>query len=164
MPIKGKGTFQLTWGNKFVPEIVINLIRAGELDSKGCVLQPEKSKLSVSKEGQVALKGVIKNGIYLINNSSSIGPQSPSVNLASPKETLQEIHKKYGHTYIQKIVPLLDNSISRAEKDKLQCKSCILSTITKQQFKSESKLAENPFERLHLDLIGPIKPESSLKH
>ncbi|KNZ56893.1 hypothetical protein VP01_2293g3 [Puccinia sorghi] len=61
LPIKGKGTFQLTWGNKFVPEIVINLIRAGELDSKGCVLQPEKSKLSVSKEGQVALKGVIKN-------------------------------------------------------------------------------------------------------
>ncbi|KNZ43830.1 hypothetical protein VP01_982g8 [Puccinia sorghi] len=172
LPIKGRGTVRLTWGNcsislencLFVPDIVINLISAGELDAKGCVLLAEKAKFSVSKEGRVALKGTIRNGLYSVNNPSSIGPQYPLVNLSSTKETLQETHEKFGHASIQRLEPLLDKSILRAEKDNFQCRSCILSKITKQPFKADSKLAERPFERLHLDLIGPIKPESSLKH
>ncbi|KNZ53750.1 hypothetical protein VP01_3144g2 [Puccinia sorghi] len=58
LPIKGRGMVRLTWGNcsislencLFVPDIVINLISAGELDAKGCVLHSEKAKFSVFKE------------------------------------------------------------------------------------------------------------------
>jgi transposase InsO family protein len=39
-----------------------------------------------------------------------------------------------------------------------------MAKITKQPFKTISQTAKKPFERIHLDLIGPIKPESSLKH
>ncbi|KNZ48491.1 hypothetical protein VP01_562g3 [Puccinia sorghi] len=50
------------------------------------------------------------------------------------------------------------------KKENFKCKSCIVAKITKQPFKTKSEVAKKPFERIHLDLIGPIKPESSLKH
>ncbi|KNZ59062.1 hypothetical protein VP01_1807g4 [Puccinia sorghi] len=174
MPIKGKGTVRLTWGKSsitldnclFVPDIVINLISAGELDAKGCSLHSTNSKFTVSRNGRVALKGTIQNGLYSVNNPTLVGAFKTrlSANVATAEDTLQEMHEKYGHASVQRIEPLLDDSISRNERDSFQCKSCVLAKITKQSFKSESKIVDKPFERLHLDLIGPIKPESSLKH
>ncbi|KNZ49293.1 hypothetical protein VP01_5102g1, partial [Puccinia sorghi] len=172
-PIKGKGTVRLTWGKSsitldnclFVPDIVINLISAGKLDSKGCILHSARSRFTVSKNGKPDLKGSINNGLYSVNNPSSIGPDKlPLINMTSPKESLQEIHEKYGHASIQRIGTLLDDSFSSTERDSFECKSCVLAKITKQPFNAESAIANKPFERIHLDLIGPIKPESSLKH
>ncbi|KNZ59388.1 hypothetical protein VP01_1742g3 [Puccinia sorghi] len=173
MAIKGRGTVRLTWGKNtislenclFVPDIVINLISAGELDSKGCALRSEKSSFIVTKDGRTVLKGSIKDGLYSVNNPSATGlVTSPSANLSTEKETLRETHEKFGHASVQRLDPMIDSSISRSERESFECKPCILAKITKQPFKAESKLANKPFERLHLDLIGPIKPESSLKH
>ncbi|KNZ54966.1 hypothetical protein VP01_2805g4 [Puccinia sorghi] len=58
LPIKGKGSVLLKWGDRvirlenclFVPAIVINLISAGELDSKGCTLLSQKAEFVVSKD------------------------------------------------------------------------------------------------------------------
>ncbi|KNZ60951.1 hypothetical protein VP01_1477g3 [Puccinia sorghi] len=174
MPIKGKGTVRLTWGKAsialsnclYVPDIVINLISAGKLDSKGCTLRAENSNFIVSKDGKLVLKGLIKNGLYSVNNPSSIGSKNNDTlaNISLPKELLRETHEKFGHASIQRIEPFIDRSISKSERDQFECKACILAKITKQSFNNESKLASRPFEHLHLDLIGPIKPESSLKH
>ncbi|KNZ56161.1 hypothetical protein VP01_2480g2 [Puccinia sorghi] len=139
MPIKGKGTVPVMWGKSsitldnclFVPDIVINLISAGELDSKSCTFHSENSKFTVSRDGKVSLKGTVKNGMYSVNNLTSVG-------------ALKIQSRKY--------------------RDLFQCKSCVLAKITKQSFKAESKIVDKPFECLHLDLVGPIKPESSLKH
>ncbi|KNZ43886.1 hypothetical protein VP01_9751g1, partial [Puccinia sorghi] len=62
----------LMWGKNtialenclFVPDIVINLISAGELDLKGYVLRSEKSSFIVTQDGRTALKGKINNGLY----------------------------------------------------------------------------------------------------
>lgn len=173
MPIKGRGTVRLLWAKSaitlenclFVPDIVINLISAGELNSRGCTLRAENSSFVVTKDGQIALKGCIKNGLYSVNNPSAIGSDLlPTANLSTQKETLREIHEKFGHASIQRIETMIDKSISRSERDAFECKSCILAKLTKQPFKAKSKPADKPFKRLHLDLIGPIKPESSLKH
>ncbi|KNZ46553.1 hypothetical protein VP01_7173g1, partial [Puccinia sorghi] len=43
-----------------------------------------------------------------------------------------------------------------------ECKDCILSKITKQSFNLESHRASKVFERIHLDLIGPIIPQSKI--
>ncbi|KNZ53748.1 hypothetical protein VP01_3145g2 [Puccinia sorghi] len=167
LPIKGRGMVRLTWGNcsislencLFVPDIVINLISAGELDAKGCVLHSEKAKFSVFKEGQVALKGTIRSGLYSVDNPSSVGSLNPSINLSSTKETLQEIHEKYGHASIQRLETLLDKLISRAERENFQCKSCILSKITKQPFNlnqiPRKGQTTSPWEILHNKAFPP---------
>ncbi|KNZ63038.1 hypothetical protein VP01_1193g1, partial [Puccinia sorghi] len=148
----GRGTVRLTWGKASIALL-------------NCLYVPDiNSNFTVSKNGKLVLKGLIKNGLYSVNNPSSIGLKNndPLVNIALPKELLQETHKKYGHACLQRIELFIDISISKSDRDQFEWKACILATITKQSFNNESKLG--PFERLHLDLIGPIKPESSLKH
>ncbi|KNZ46501.1 hypothetical protein VP01_720g8 [Puccinia sorghi] len=173
LPIKGKGSVRLSWGGKtitlnnclFVPDIVINLISAGQLTEKGCTLTAKKSKFSVSKDGCVAFEGKVNNGLFSVNNPDHAGRDfESSVNVAHEKESIEDVHEKLGHASIHRIESFLDPSTTRREKDNFECKACVLAKITKQSFKAQSTLASKPFERLHLDLIGPIKPESSSKH
>ncbi|KNZ54963.1 hypothetical protein VP01_2805g1 [Puccinia sorghi] len=114
------------------------------------------------------MRGRINNGLYSVENPDFVGSDSvyPLANVCkgSGQETLREIHEKFGHPSIQRIESLIDRKISAAEKARFECKHCILAKITKQQFQERSTLASKPFERIHLDLIGPIKPESTLKH
>ncbi|KNZ54671.1 hypothetical protein VP01_2888g2 [Puccinia sorghi] len=173
LPIRGRGSVRLNWGTReirlenclYVPEIVINLISAGELNSKGCTLIARGTSFVVTSNKQVVLKGRINNGLYSVDNPESIGgsQNQVSVNFAR-KETLSELHEKFGHSSIQRIDSLIPATISKSEKDNFECKSCVLAKITKQQFKEQSSIVKKPFEQIHLDLMGPINPESSSKH
>ncbi|KNZ48151.1 hypothetical protein VP01_5874g1, partial [Puccinia sorghi] len=62
------------------------------------------------------------------------------------------------------VAELFIYSIPRSERASFECKSCVLAKIIKQPFKERSSTVSKPFKRLHLDLIGPINPESSLKN
>ncbi|KNZ45623.1 hypothetical protein VP01_7981g1, partial [Puccinia sorghi] len=105
-------------------------------------------------------------GIKCAHNPDVVGKVGTQVvaNISQEKETLMELNEKLGHPSIQKIESLLKDSISKTEKANFECKSCLLSKITKQPFKECSKTVSKPFKRIHLDLIGPIDLESSLKH
>ncbi|KNZ46358.1 uncharacterized protein VP01_7330g1, partial [Puccinia sorghi] len=58
LTIRGRGTVRLTWGKTrislenclFVPDIVINLISASDLTSKGCTLIAKDSTFSIRSE------------------------------------------------------------------------------------------------------------------
>ncbi|KNZ44822.1 hypothetical protein VP01_878g3 [Puccinia sorghi] len=171
LPIEGRGSVTLVWGSNtilldnclYVPSIVINLISAGELNSKGCNIQSRGTSFLVKKGGRRVFDGKVINNLYLVTNPNKVGSSQTAL-ISSGKDTLREIHEKYGHASISRINHLLGESFSQAEKDNFECKSCILAKITKQPFKIDSQLVKKPFERIHLDLIGPIKPESSLKH
>ncbi|KNZ54487.1 hypothetical protein VP01_2933g1 [Puccinia sorghi] len=173
LPIKGRGTVRLTWGNRtlqlenclFVPDIVINLISAGELSLKNCEIQAKGATFTVSKDNGQVLKGRIDNGLFTVNNPTEVGGgKRHSANVLQTKESLQEIHERLGHASIQRIEPLVDKLIPKSEIRNFECKSCVLAKITKQSFKNQSTTVAKPFERLHLDLIGPINPQSSLRH
>ncbi|KNZ52979.1 hypothetical protein VP01_337g6 [Puccinia sorghi] len=173
LPIKGRGSVKLTWGSRtiqlenclFVPNIVINLISVGKLSLKGCEVHSKNSTFNISKGNQPVLKGTINNRLFTVNNPNCIGDENQhSVNVLTPHESLKEEHEKFGHTSIQRIDSLIDKSILKSERVNFECKSCILAKITKQPFKERSKTVSKPFEQLHLDLVGPINPESTLKH
>ncbi|KNZ54453.1 hypothetical protein VP01_2942g1 [Puccinia sorghi] len=173
LPIRGKGSVVLTWGTKsvklenclYVPDIVINLISAGQLVNNGCTLYSGNHKFTVKKGSQPAFGGKITNGLFSVDNPDSVGKSSSTMaNLSEISESLQELHERFGHASVQRIAHLSKTKFSNSELSSFECKSCVLSKITKQAFKFESELAKKPFERLHLDIVGPIKPESSLKH
>ncbi|KNZ59065.1 hypothetical protein VP01_1805g1 [Puccinia sorghi] len=58
---------------------------------------------------------------------------------------------------------LLASSQLCKKKFNFECKSCIISKITKQAFKLKSRPTSKVFERLHLDLVGPINPQARNK-
>ncbi|KNZ60394.1 hypothetical protein VP01_1560g7 [Puccinia sorghi] len=120
----------------------------------------------ISKEGRLVLKGKVNNGLFSVKHPDSVGATAKHTsNTTNHHEALRDIiHKKFGHASIQRLKPLLPNSVSKCKRDNFECKSCVLSKITKQPFNRKSTTARRPFERLHLDLIGPINPESSRKH
>ena len=138
-------------------------ISVGELNGKGCTVIAKGQHFTVTKEEKHVFGGNIKNNLYLVSNTDKIGSRNSAI-VTSPKESLQEIHEKFGHASISRISHLLDSSISQSERDSFECKPCIMAKITKQPFKIKSKTVNKPFDRIHLDLIGPIKPKSSLKH
>jgi hypothetical protein len=142
---------------------VIYLISAGELNEKGCTVIAKGQSFSVTKEGNRVFGGNIKNKIYSVSNLDKVGSSNTAL-ITLPKESLQEIHDKFGHVLISRISHLLESSISQSERDSLEYKLCIMAKFTKQPFKIESKTVDKPFNRIHLDLIGPIKPKPSLKH
>ncbi|PLW06368.1 hypothetical protein PCASD_22257, partial [Puccinia coronata f. sp. avenae] len=143
LPIRGMEPDVLHWGNRkialegclYVPNIVVNLISPGILDGKNCSVRATGSKFSVLK-GNIELFGV---------------------------EPLKVTHKTFGHASIQRIEPLIDRRTSAAKRANFECKSCILSKMSKQPFKLESRPTSKVFERVHLNLIGPITPESKIK-
>ncbi|KNZ53408.1 hypothetical protein VP01_3247g2 [Puccinia sorghi] len=167
LPIKGIGEVELKWKNQcitlqgclYVPDIIINLISPGCLDKKSFTVASESDRFKVLKEGRLVMQGSIKNNLFSIDKPIAVG-KSPKNLFTTQPPTLQELHKSYGHSSIGRIEKLLPHSISEAEKSSFECKSCVLAKITKKPFKGISTTATKPFEKIHLDLIGPIDPTS----
>jgi hypothetical protein len=165
----GQGTVQLRWGNAsialqdcfYVPDIVINLVSAGALDKKGCHLSSNGGNFTVRKEGVKVLGGKVSGNMFTIEKPTSIGSKL-CVNLAQSVLTLQELHKTYGHASIPRIAPFIPNMVTVGDRNNFQCKACVSKKITKSSFKGILTQADKAFERIHLDLIGPITPQSCL--
>ncbi|KNZ45797.1 hypothetical protein VP01_77g11 [Puccinia sorghi] len=170
MPIKGTGEVNLQWDDRvitlknclYVPDIVINLISPGCLDNKGCVVSSSNGRFQVKKDSQIILKGSVKDNLYTVDEPVSVGANTSENQTALL--SLQEIHESYGHASIGRLDRLIPKSFSNSDKATFECKSCTLSKITKQPFKGISTSATKPFEKIHLDLIGPIDPESRERH
>ncbi|KNZ55415.1 hypothetical protein VP01_2688g1 [Puccinia sorghi] len=171
LAIKGQGRVRLEWGNGtlilenclYVPDIVVNLISPGLLDAKGCLVKAKSGKFSVIKDDIELFTGKISNNMYSVRNPTKIGANSLYSYYANDStESLKDTHEKYGHASLQRINSLIGHQISKAERDAFECKACVLSKITKQSFNLESKPTSKVFERLHLDLIGPITPQAKI--
>ncbi|POW20412.1 hypothetical protein PSHT_03592 [Puccinia striiformis] len=173
LPIKGIGRVVLQWGNSiislegclYVPDIVINLISSGGVIEKGCQIVANQHGFKVSKGELNLFGGKIDNNLFTMTNPDAVGgsiKHSAHFTQTSVK-SLKSIHEKYGHASIQRIDHLIPSSVSKAERDSFECKPCVLSKISKQSFKAESQSVSKVFERIHLDIIGPITPESKIK-
>ncbi|KNZ58905.1 hypothetical protein VP01_1836g6 [Puccinia sorghi] len=167
LPIKGQGTVLLQWGKikialencLFVPNIIVNLISPGLLDKKGCLVNARNGNFVVKKLGQNLFGVRVLNNMYSVRNPDKIGSNVPFAGYSmNSSESLRDIHEKYGHASLQRIKTLLLSNISNEEKLNFECKACILSKITKHSFKLESRPTSKVFERIHLDLVGPILP------
>lgn len=124
----------------------------------------KKSVFTALKDGWVALKGKINKALFSINNRFGWRRKSAlSKHVHSKRISPRNPWEIWTHlNQTSQATPGWLNT--KSEKENFECKSCVLSKITKQLFKKQSTLAEKPFQRLNLDLIGPIQPESTHKH
>ncbi|KNZ58208.1 hypothetical protein VP01_1975g1 [Puccinia sorghi] len=107
-PVRGKGDLgknTISLHNcLLVPNIVINLIRTGELATRGCILLAHNLNFSVSKNSCIYFDVKGNNGLFIVKNSDYIGNKpGPSATLTREKETLMETHEKLGLASIQRI-------------------------------------------------------------
>ncbi|KNZ56794.1 hypothetical protein VP01_2316g3 [Puccinia sorghi] len=128
-----------------------------------CSVVAKKGKFKVLKSSQLILQGSIKNGLYCVDEPTSTSNSFNSL-FASPSVSLQEVRKSFGHAAISRLDSFILKTISVEERSAFECKSCVMAKITKKPFKGISQTASKPFEKIHLDLIGPIDPQSRECH
>lgn len=74
-----------------------------------------------------------------------------------------EIHQNYGHASISRLETITKNIPSKT-KTNFECIHCVKNKITKSTFKGKSVNADKPFEKLDLNLMGPLKLQSNGGH
>ncbi|KNZ58278.1 hypothetical protein VP01_1960g5 [Puccinia sorghi] len=156
LEIKGIGTIKLS--NEFgdlilncvlyVPNLVINLLSFRCLVLVDFDVQFLKNSFSLSRNNQIVLSRRYEGNL-------------PCLNFCNPKEksylsSSKLLHKSLGHVSYHQISQKLGIPLGSI----VSCEACALSKITQASFKSKHKKASQPFEELHLDLIGPISDKT----
>lgn len=80
---------------RHVPDLKRNLISLGMLDQIGCVVKVQQGIMSVVKGSLVLLRGIRKNGLYVLEGTTVTGMVSVSSSSSVDKTRLW--HLRLGH-------------------------------------------------------------------
>ncbi|MBW0461117.1 hypothetical protein O181_000832 [Austropuccinia psidii MF-1] len=158
----GSGTIRIELSHCFlkinncllIPQLAINLlsmntfIAANYSVTKGI---SAKSFVVTSKDNKVIIDGSFESGNFIIHQSKI---NAFRVSLSTPNTTV--LHQSSGHPsleYFKKMYP--DKNISS-----YNCTTCDLSKMMKISFKGTFPQPNHKLETIHMDLCGPISPES----
>ena len=142
----------------YVPELSHNLISVKELCRKGCKVTFEGENCFVRFKGQTILEGSLIDDLYVARTLvSKVSPQT---------KDLEYWHRVIGHVGQTRLLKILKREGIKVDSEVLpQCTACIKGKMKRKPFK-ESKETRNFLkgEYLHMDLIGPITPNSVRGH
>ncbi|KNZ53938.1 hypothetical protein VP01_3096g1 [Puccinia sorghi] len=145
--IKGKGSVKLKFKDHFivfhnvlfVPNMTFNVLSLRLLVLDQCNINFQPNHFTITRNNVPFLDGCYHNNIPVLELNCE-----PSQHESHLSEA-ELLHKSLGHA-------------------SEECKSCAVVKITKASFKHQSSMASKPFEKLHLDLVGPISPISYKHH
>lgn len=177
--IKGVGTALLLSGRKkiqlknaaWVPDATVNLIYLGALLLKGFSLRVNSTvnppSFVLRRSKAPVMTGAIENNLLIISieqPTTSLTVVKPltdnqvTCDLSSTK--LLDLHLKLGHASVERMEKHLGYGISSEIAKSFECVGCKKSKISKSQFNRSQSPAARVFNRLHLDLMGPLNPIS----
>lgn len=121
-----------------------------------------------SDVGQLNIKRIIKSPSNLADeaDSESRGLELPAQNTIGLKRVSERMlwHQRLGHTSIQYLREMKkhDPILRKVKfKEEIQdCETCSLGKAEKRPFLESRETASRPLERIHTDVMGPIRPAS----
>jgi hypothetical protein len=74
--------------------------------------------------------------------------------------TLQELHETFGHADVARLRKLVQNttSLELTDTSRFSCEVCMISNSQQQISRVIPDQATYLFQRVHVDLVGPISP------
>lgn len=90
------GSFKILSYVRFVPGLKRNLISLGTLDKAGFSYKSENGTITVYKDSLVKLKGVLKDGLYMLLGNSVVQELNNVENDENTKQT-QLWHRRLAH-------------------------------------------------------------------
>jgi hypothetical protein len=92
-------------------------------------------------------------------------PRLSSHILPTRKVSLADLHELFGHTNVADLKKLVvtTNGLELSDRDSFTCEVCLLSNLNKQISRVEPNRATRPFQRIHVDIVGPIQPSGDGK-
>ena len=147
---------------RHVPELKQNLISLGVLDESGYVCKTENGKMKISRGSYVAMKGIKRNGLYILLGKTVIPQNAASVAAKVVNDQTMLWHKRLGHIsqkgiyYLNKQKVFGKDVVSQLEF----CENCILGKQHKLSFNLSTHRSKNVLDYVHADLWGPAKVQT----
>ena len=136
---------------RLVPKLRRNLISLGMLDVDGSTYKFENGVLRVMKGSIVMLKGVLKQGLYILQGEAIIGDAAATS--VSQDQTLLW-HKRLGHISMGGLQQLCRQGILDSSKitEMDLCEVCTLGKSHRLKFASSTYRSKATLEYVHSDL------------
>lgn len=146
----------------WVPKSSLNLISLGALTSRGAKLRVNcnvnPNTFQVSYDNSILLSGSILNNLFVINMKNRKMETTHEAHYSN--EELHTIHQTLGHASVERSKKYLNCTLPSSLKDNFECLSCDRSKITQKPFNHVQPIAQGCFEKIHLNLIGPMNTTS----
>ncbi|KAH9648136.1 hypothetical protein KPL70_025471 [Citrus sinensis] len=138
---------------RYIPELKRNLISLGEVDQSGYSIKAENGELQVIKNGRVTMKGVRRNGLYILVGSSS----TPGIMASVSKDKTKLWHMRLGHMSEKGLRELKKQGVIGSDQiTSLEfCEKCVFGKATRQKFGTGKKETKHSLDYIHSDLWGP---------
>ena len=138
---------------RYVSEPRRNLISLGTVDQSGCSIKAKNGELQVTKNGIVIMKGIRRNGLYVLIGSSS----SPGVIVSVTIDKTKLWHIRLAHMSENGLKELgKEGLISSDQISSLEfCEKCVFGKATRQRFGTGKQETNNSMDYIHSDLWGP---------
>ncbi|KAH9782310.1 hypothetical protein KPL71_008845 [Citrus sinensis] len=142
---------------RHVPDLKRNLISLGMLDQIGCVVKVEQGIMSVVKGSLVLLKGIRKNGLYVLEGTTVTGMVSVSSSSSVDKTRLW--HLRLGHMSLRGFKELSKQGLLGSDTigEMMFCEDCVLGKSTRTSFKSSVHTTRSILDYIHSNLWGPTQ-------
>ncbi|MBW0529258.1 hypothetical protein O181_068973 [Austropuccinia psidii MF-1] len=130
----------------FVPELNCNLVSLLQLFDEKLVINRERNPFTLESRGSTIVRGSIINNLMKVKYST---PQA-FLSQVSPNHW----HQRLGHPGLS-VLKSMGLAI-----DVINCQTCDLNKAHLLPFKSHFEHASLPLDCVHIDLVGPITPQS----
>ncbi|KAH9648891.1 hypothetical protein KPL70_025781 [Citrus sinensis] len=142
---------------RHVPDLKRNLISLGMLDKIGCVVKVQQGIISVVKGSLVLLKGIRKNGLYVLEGTTVT--RMVSVSSSSSVDKTRLWHLRLGHMSLRGLKKLSKQGLLGSDTigEMVFCEDCVLGKSTRTSFKSSVHTTRSILDYIHSDLWGPAQ-------
>lgn len=143
-------------GVLLVPDLNVNLLSVGKLETSGCKIVFEKGKVTISKNNNPLAVGNRRGRMY------EVIARKPTEMISLTAETKEIWHKRLGHpsdSSLEKLENLV-TGITNSKLDSNVCGICMQGKQCKLPHNQQRVRASRPLQLVHSDLCGPISPES----
>ena len=143
---------------RYVPELKRNLISLGVVDQLGCTIMVENGEIHVTDKGKTVIKGVKKNGLYILIGSS---PEH-GISASATRDKTKLWHTRLAHINERGLRELSNQGLF--SNDKISSlkfdEKCVFGKATRLKFSMGRKETKQTLDYIHSDLWGPSQVSS----
>ncbi|KAH9800568.1 hypothetical protein KPL71_000711 [Citrus sinensis] len=154
------GSVQTLSDVRHAPSLKRNLISLGMLDGMGYSFKSENGGLKIMNGTEIVMKGVKKNGLYVLEGSSV--PGTAAMPVVSDVNRTMLWHLRLGHMSIRGMQELSKQGLLCGDNiDELDfCENCIFGKAHRSKFTKGMHVSKQPLDYVHADLWGPTQVPS----
>ena len=138
---------------KYVPELKRNIIFLGVMDQVGCNTKAENGNLQIQDKDLIIMKGIKKNGLYVLVGSTTM----PAITTIVSNDKTKLWHMRLAHMNERGLKELSKQGLLGTDQvTSLQfCEKCVFGKATRHKFNFGRQETKHTLDYVHSDIWGP---------